>query len=294
MLHNQYSCTKSHIESICEWVDLHRDMSFLFNKTININTNTKHMNNSHNNNNVIKKSCAPPIVKNENKKGPRSYFDRLSDKWFVPTNIKNDDEVEISQIFWLLYCIVYGIFKFTYLPIRNRIIEQQIRIEWIELLKIEKNQVKNMKLDKLINLESQLTNYNNPLNETIIQLIVQLYNIPCIIVSCNKHYWWGSNNYKLSSDKLYIIQLSNLQYNSVCFRLETIKIHDVINWLENHYFLSHYTYENPLRSIDTYKLVELIEIFQKYFPETSLIDSESKKKKSKLDIYQFIKNSFIY
>lgn len=190
------------------------------------------------------------------------------------TNIKFEPN-DKDSLFWCLYAMKHGIDKYNMLERRNYIIEKKIKIEYIELLRKEKQLLKTYKFAPLTHIEDQLANHVKIDFKTFITL--------CTLENLNVHFIKNKTCYThLMNDTKDVFVISYLDKDRYAFK--KIDKDDLVTYTEPYYVLDNI--DKPVKSIGTYKVQELISICNKLGIETMRTDT--KKTKTKPELYESI------
>jgi len=218
------------------------------------------------------------------------YFQKINNKDILKKKMKNnvvdiDDNKKClnekfepndkDTLFWCLYAMKHGIDKYNMLERRNYILEKKLKIEYIELLRKEKQLLKTYKFAPLTHIEDQLANHIKIDFKTFITL--------CTLENLNIHFIKNKTCYThLMNDTMDVFVIFYLDKDRYAFQ----KIHkdNLVSYTEPYYILDNM--DKPLKSIGTYKVQELITICNKLGIET--IRSDTKKTKTKPELYESI------
>jgi hypothetical protein len=189
-----------------------------------------------------------------------------------------------DTLFWCLYIIKNGETKFELLHNKNIVLTKQLKIEYVEKMRKQKQLIKTYKFSSLTNIENNLANDNNINIETFMSLCV-MENMNIIFVN-NKTFFELLMN---DTNETYIVynlnnNNSNNKYNNPKYGFE-LGDNETISKIKN----TLYKIDNiskPIKAVSFYKVQDLVDICMKIGLET--IDSNSKKIKSKKDLYESI------
>jgi hypothetical protein len=192
--------------------------------------------------------------------------------------------IEKDTLFWCYYIIANGDVKYETLNNKNIIIEKQLKIDLISLIRQHKQIIKMYKFDTISNIESNLAN-DNFLNIKTFLCLCAISNINIVYVS-KKTYFESLMN---DTSDVYIINeiFSSSKYvKKYGYQMANeSKLNNIRNTL---YKLD--KVDKPLQSISAYKVKELIDICNKLAIET--IDKDSGKSKTKKELYEKIVQYF--
>jgi hypothetical protein len=168
---------------------------------------------------------------------------------------------------------------------KNDIVARQIKIEYVEKVRKEKQLIKTHKFDTFSNIENNLANENLLNVKTFLTLCV-IENLNILFVK-NKCYYELITN---DTESLYIIYANDINnsnsnnksyFNRYGYKIDTTNEADKIK--TNLYKLENI--DKPIKGLSSYKVSELIDICNKLSIETKNTDG---KNKSKNDLYELI------
>jgi len=219
------------------------------------------------NENTIKKSLEKklhqPVLKTNNRVFEQKSKETIN--MFTP--------IQKDSLFWCFYILKYGEQKYEMLDNINIVLEKQLKIDYIEKIRKNKQIVKTHKFATLTHLENQLANEEKIDLPTFFTL--------CVIENINVLYIRKKTYFELlmNDDKIHIIHrldnYSKYGYEGIdkskidLYRTTLFKVDSV---------------EKPVKSISSYKVSELIEFCSKLGIETHIKDTT--KNKSKNDLYE--------
>lgn len=197
------------------------------------------------------------------------------DLFFVPR--------EKDTLFWCFYIIKNGDTKYETLYSRNEVFTSQLKIEYIEKIRKEKQIVKTYKFDTIANIESNLLNDKIMNVKTFLTLCV-IENLNIIVVTNKTYYELLMND----TNDIYIVRClenkSKGQYEKKYgFELVTKEYADLN--IKPHYYRVD-NIDKPIKAISAYKSEDLVEICKKLGIDT--VDNEKGKTKLKKDLYEAI------
>jgi len=178
-----------------------------------------------------------------------------------------------DSIFWCFYILKYGFQKYEMLDNINIVLEKQLKIDYVEKIRKNKQIIKLHKFATLTHLENQLANEEKIDLPTFFTL--------CVIENINVLYIRKKTYFELlmNDDKIHIIHrldnYSKYGYEGIeqtkinLYRSTLFKVDNV---------------EKPVKSISSYKVSELIEFCTKLGIEIYIKDTT--KNKSKNDLYE--------
>lgn len=185
------------------------------------------------------------------------------------------EPIDKDTLFWGLYMMKHGEDKYRMLERRNFILEKKLKIEYIELLRKEKQLLKTYKFATLAHIEDQLANHAKIDFKTFITL--------CTLENLNVHFIKNKTCYThLMNDSADVFVVFYQDKDRYAFQ----KIDKAIlaNFTEPYYILDNI--DKPIKSIGSYKVQELIDICNKLGLE--IIRSDTKKTKTKPELYESI------
>jgi hypothetical protein len=187
---------------------------------------------------------------------------------------------EKDTLFWCFYVIKYGFSSYEYPGNTSFSNEKNEKFKFIELLRINKNDLKNHKIKNIKeDIEDELA------NKEIIG--IKTFMALCISEKINIFFVHKRKYYELlvvDGNPFHIIHFNdkNYYYEMNDLNETTPKI---LYYKENYFKLENF--DKPLKSITYYKVNELTEIYNKLNNECQNND-DSLKKKTKKEIYDLI------
>ena len=171
--------------------------------------------------------------------------------------------------------------NYSQLTNKNIVLEKQLKIEYVERLRKEKQLIKQFKFDSIVNVENKLVNENSIDNKTFLTLcVLGSLNIFLII---NKTYYELKMN---DSNKFYVIQFFN---DKKRYGFEEVTKEVLDNYKTLYYKLDNI--DKPIKSLSSYSVPELIDICTKLGIETIDMNKSTdnkEKTKSKKELYESI------
>jgi len=233
------------------------------------------------NNENIQKSIKTKIasIKNETPKVRDSRQEKSPTKkpaLYIPN--------QQDTLFWCFYIIKYGDIKYETMNNKNSLVAKQIKIDFVESIRKNKDIVKMYKFDTITNLESNLANDNN-LNPKTFLTLCAIENINIIYVSKKTYYELFVND----SNIVYIVHELPSQskyYNKYGFEMACV---DSLNFIKTSYYQIS-NVDKPIKTTSAYKVQDLINICNKLGITTTNIDTG--KNKTKNDLYESIVQYF--
>jgi hypothetical protein len=186
-----------------------------------------------------------------------------------------------DTLFWTFYIMKYGLFNYEMNVFRQSgsfRIEKEEKFKCIDLIRENKELLKLHKIKNLQSLENELA------NENIIS--IKTFICMCIIENLNVYL---INDRKLHMNVLddtlpinIIFKNKNKPYYCIDFQVSEEKIN---NYKENYLIMS--SFDNNLKSINSYKVNELLDICRKLDLTIS-----SDEKLNKKDLYELISKNY--
>jgi hypothetical protein len=190
---------------------------------------------------------------------------------------------EKDSLFWCFYIIKNGDAKYETIYHKNEVLASQIKIEYVEKLRKEKQTVKTYKLDTISNLESNLAN-DKLLNIKTFLTLCAIENINILYIQKNTYYELLTND----TDNIYIVNCLDKGIGSGSYDKKYGYQLNTKNYANN-IKSSLYKLDNidkPLKAMSYYKVEDLIKICNKLVIET--INKQNGKEKLKKELYEAI------
>jgi hypothetical protein len=201
-------------------------------------------------------------------------------KPFVSTN-KNISHFfypkDKDSLFWCFYIMKHGMLNYQMIHNKNIVFEKTQKIEYVEKIRKEKQNIKNYKFASLTNIENSLANEFKIDIPTFLTLCV-IENINVIIVKKQSYFQLEMND----SDDVYVISLNENDkygFQVVC------KNHANYTKYNNEFFKID-NMNKPLKCMANYKVSELIDICKKLLIEFT--NKTTGKNKLKNELYELI------
>jgi hypothetical protein len=216
-----------------------------------------------------------------------SNFKNMSCSHKPEKNFKEKQQIfvprEKDTLFWCFYIMKHGESKYETLYSKNEVFASQLKIEYVEKIRKEKQTIKVYKFDTLSNIESNLVNDKTLSVKTFLTLCA-IENINVLIINKKTYYELLMND----TNDIYVIRnLENKekgQYDKKYgFELLTKEFVNE-NIKPNLYRVDNI--DKPIKAISAYKAEDLAEICQKLGIDT--LDSEKGKNKLKKELYEAI------
>jgi hypothetical protein len=185
-----------------------------------------------------------------------------------------------DSLFWCFYIIKNGDVKYEMLNNKNALLSKQMKIELVDLIRKNKDIVKQYKFDTISNHESNLATNNN-LNVKSFLTLCAIENINIIYIKKNTYYELLMNN----SNFIYCVNeiQTKSNYNNK-YGYELIST-DSLNNIRNTFFKLD-SIDKTIKAISSYKLNELNEICIKL--AIKINNDITGKQKSKKELYESI------
>jgi hypothetical protein len=198
--------------------------------------------------------------------------DSKNNKLFIPS--------EYDTLFWCYYIIKNGDIKYELLNNKNKLAEKQLKIEYIQFIRENKQILKTYKFDTISNIENNLVNDDNINIKTIMSLCA-IDKINLIFLNNNTYFELLMND----TDNIYIIHEIKTKNNyNRKYGFELVNIAD-LNEIRNKFYKIE-SLNKPIKSLASYKHQDLINISNRLAIKT--INEETGKNKSKNDLYESI------
>ena len=212
---------------------------------------------------------------NHSNKNDTNYSNKNKKSLFIPN--------QEDSLFWCFYIIKNGDIKYETLTNKNSLLAKQMKIEMVDLIRKNKNIVKQYKFDTLTNLESNLAN-ENILNVKCFFTLCAIENINIVYIKNNTYYEL------LMNDTNVIFLLYDLQSQTKMYSKYSNKYGFEMATEESLYeirgkFFKLESVDKPIKAISSYKLNDLINICIKL---NINIQNMSGKQKGKKELYESI------
>ena len=168
----------------------------------------------------------------------------------------------------------HGDVKYEMLEYKNILTEKNLKIEYVEKIRKEKQTVKTYKFATLTHIENNLANEN--------QLDVKTFLTLCAIENLNILFVKNKTYYELlmnDGNELHTVHLlQNYKYGHEINPTGAEQIKTTLYKLDN--------MDKPIKTMSGYKLSELVEISEKLAIET--VNKDTNKSKNKKELYEAI------
>jgi hypothetical protein len=239
-------------------------------KTLCMKLYSNHNNNNNNNNNKIKPNNDTQKSNINNSKKNKKL------KIFIPK--------ERDTLFWCFYILKNGDTKYETINHKNDVIASQLKIEYIEKIRKNKQTVKTYKFDTISNIESNLAN-DSILNIKTFLTLCAIENINVLIVN-NKTYYELLMNDTSDIYVLYCLENKGKGNYEKKYGFELSRKEDIDNNLKPNLYRVE-NIDKPIKSISAYKVDDLLHICNTLGIPT--VNHQSKKQcKTKTELYEGI------
>ena len=228
--------------------------------------------------NIFFKNIENNVKKNIEKNIEKPTHNEKSD-FFTPLNVNSKD-----TLFWCWYIFNNGYTEYNLNKKKPFIIEKKEKIEWITLLRENKQSIKQLKF-KLSDLENNLAN-EQTLNIKTLIAICYINCIDIFVINGKTFYQKLSDS---ESEYKMILKYDKQKRNYSIF-LNTSLIQKTIDKCNNELFFID-NISKPLKSISSYKSAELQNIAEKL--NIPLKFESSKKNKTKKILYNEIQEQIV-
>jgi len=181
---------------------------------------------------------------------------------------------EKDTLLWCFYLMKHGDVKYEMLEHKNILTEKNLKIEYVEKIRKEKQTVKTYKFATLTHIENNLANEN--------LLDVKTFLTLCAVENLNVLFVKNKTYYELlmnDSNELHTIHLlQNYKYGHEINPTSAEQIKTTLYKLDN--------IEKPIKSMSGYKLSELVEICEKL--AIDIVNKDTNKSKNKKELYEAI------
>jgi len=187
---------------------------------------------------------------------------------------------EYDTLFWCYFIIKNGDVKYELLNVRNTLVCKQLKIEFVESIRQNKQIVKTYKFDTITNIENNLVNENNISIKTIMTLCA-IDNINLIFISRKSFFELLMNDDK----PIYIIREfdgSNYKNSAKKYGFEIANSSMLEDIRSNLFKLD--KLDKPIKALSSYKVQELIDISRKL--DIEIINKDTGKNKTKNELYE--------
>ena len=197
--------------------------------------------------------------------------------------IKKQDIFTPNQndtLFWCYFIIKNGDIAYETLNNKNALVAKQMKIDFVSVIRKNKDIVKTYKFDTISNIESNLANDNSLSKKTFLTLCA-IENINIIFINKKTYFELLMKD----TDIIYVVhELSNNSNYNNKYGFEIARKENISNIKETLYKIENI--DKPIKGLSSYKVQDLIDICVKLAIES--INKETGKHKSKKDLYELI------
>jgi hypothetical protein len=208
----------------------------------------------------------------------------INDVKMKPIKKRNTPEFFIPKekdtLFWCFFLMKYGDIAYESSP-KHIVEEKRIKIEYVDKMRDKKALLKKYKISTLTNVENQLVNE--------FKIDISTFFSLCLIENINIFYIHNKCFYEFMTEddentKTYIIKRLDqpIKYGMKELNMDVEK--DLEKYRTSLFKMD--KMDKPIKSISSYKLIELQDICQKL--GLDIVDKESLKKKNKNELYESI------
>jgi hypothetical protein len=200
---------------------------------------------------------------------------KVLDKFFYPE--------QKDSLYWCYFIIKNGFAKYEYPNVTSFVNEKIDKFKSIELLRINKQQLKLKKIKNLKeDVEDELANKERIGMKTFIALCVA-DNINILFIHKRKCFEIIFDE----QDDAPIHVVHQIDSPTLHYSYETIVSKDQIKKYRTEYFKWE-SVDKPLKAISSYKSEELVDLCKKLDISAVALDNSSLKKKTKKDLYELL------
>jgi len=242
-------------------------MTYLKYKVINKSNNTE-INNGFKNNSVNFKNNSINCKNNEVKNIKKQVTQKQT--LFIP---KEED-----TLFWCYYIISSGESSYEMMNVKNSLIAKQLKINYVDKIRTNKQIIKIYKFDTITNIESNLAN-DNIINIKSVMSLCAIDKINIIFIKKNTYYELLMND----TEPIYVIRETEIK-SKYCKKYGfEITNPDILEEIRTTLYKVE-TLNKPIKALSSYKVQDLLDICNKLAIETKHKDTE--KNKSKNELYE--------
>lgn len=236
-----------------------------------------------------------PYILNDNNMPSYLKYKLINKSITTFSNIKKDTKIntceqsllfpkEQDSLFWCYYIISSGESSYEMMNNKNSLIAKQIKINYVNKIRMNKPVVKIYKFDTISNIENNLVNDSN-INIKTIMTLFAIDNINIIFIS-NKTYFELLMN---DTEPIYIIrEIDNQSKYNKKYGFE-ISNKNLVEQIRTTLYKIE-TLDKPVKALSSYKLQDLIDICDKLGIQTKHIDTC--KNKTKNELYELLLQYF--
>lgn len=191
---------------------------------------------------------------------------------------------EQDSLFWCYYIISSGEANYEMINIKNSLLAKQLKINYVNKIRMNKQIIKTYKFDTITNIESNLAIDNNINIKTIMSLCA-IDKINLIFITRKMYYELLMND----TEPIYIIKdVENQSKYSKKYGFEVANENLLEEIRTTLYKVE--TLDKPLKALSSYKVQDLINICNKLAIETK--DINTGKNKTKNELYESLLQYF--
>lgn len=224
------------------------------------------------NDNNIKKALSKkviPVLKNN--KIIKDPIIKTQQNIFIPR--------EEDTLFWSFYILKNGDIKYETLFNKNNIIERQIKINYVDIIRKNKQILKPYKLDSISNIESNLA------NDKFIN--IKTFFALCVIENINILYINNKTYYELiinDDNEITVLHCIDKKKYNTKYGFEKIT-NDNLNIIKSTLYKVD-NIDKPIKSISSYTVPLLVDMCKKL--AIDIMNKENGHQKSKKELYESI------
>lgn len=187
---------------------------------------------------------------------------------------------EEDTLFWCYYIIFSGETSYEMMNVKNSLVAKQIKINYIDKIRSNKQTIKIYKFDTITNIENNLAN-ENTININSIMSLCAIDKINIIFVRKNAYYELLMND----TEPIYIIRETEFK-SKYCKKYGfEIANPDILDQIRTTLYKLE-TLNKPIKGLSSYKVQELVDICNKLAIEIKHPDTG--KNKSKNELYELL------
>jgi hypothetical protein len=236
-----------------------------------------------------------PYILNDNNMSSYLKYKLINKSITTFSNIKKDTKINISEqslffpkeqdsLFWCYYIISSGESSYEMMNNKNSLIAKQIKINYVNKIRMNKPVIKIYKFDTISNIENNLVNDSN-INIKTVMTLFAIDNINIIFISNNTYFELLMND----TEPIYIIrEIDNQSKYNKKYGFEIYNKNLVEQIRTTLYKIE--TLDKPVKALSSYKLQDLIDICHKLGIQTKHIDTC--KNKTKNELYELLLQYF--
>ena len=185
---------------------------------------------------------------------------------------------EEDTLFWCYYIISSGESSYEMMNVKNSLIAKQIKINYIDTIRENKQTIKMYKFDTMSNIENNLANENN-ININSFMSLCAINKINIIFIKKNTYYELLMND----TEPIYIIRETEFK-SKYCKKYgyeiaNSVLLEEIRTRLYKVDALN-----KPIKALSSYKVQDLIDICNKL--AINIKNADTGKNKSKNELYE--------